>query len=63
MATAMSLWFGFKDDVPVRARAARGGGSRVDIRSVSNEGVKEVSSALSGLICHHLSHALSLACE
>ncbi|PHR59144.1 MAG: hypothetical protein COA43_09845 [Robiginitomaculum sp.] len=37
-ATATSFWFGFKDDVIVRVRAAQGGGSRVDIRSVSRVG-------------------------
>lgn len=37
-ATATSFWFGFKDDVVVRIRAAQGGGSRVDIRSISRVG-------------------------
>lgn len=36
-ATATTLWFGFKDDVVVRVRP-HGGGSRVDIRSVSRVG-------------------------
>jgi uncharacterized protein (DUF1499 family) len=36
-ATATTPWFGFKDDVVVRVRA-RGGGSRVDVRSLSRIG-------------------------
>jgi len=40
-ATTMTLWFGFKDDVVIRIRAMDGG-SRVDMRSVSREGVSDV---------------------
>ena len=36
-ATATTPWFGFKDDVVVRVRAS-GGGSRVDVRSLSRIG-------------------------
>lgn len=36
-ATATTFWFGFKDDVAVRVRAA-GQGSRIDVRSVSRVG-------------------------
>lgn len=36
-ATATTRWFGFRDDVVVRVRA-EGGGSRVDVRSVSRVG-------------------------
>lgn len=36
-ATATSLWFGFKDDLVVRV-AARGRGSRIDLRSMSRVG-------------------------
>ena len=36
-ATATTAWFGFKDDVVVRV-APDGGGSRVDVRSVSRVG-------------------------
>ncbi|MFU8816302.1 MAG: DUF1499 domain-containing protein [Pseudomonadales bacterium] len=45
-ATATTFWFGFKDDVVVRVRAADGGGvdggSVVDVRSVSRVGVSDV---------------------
>lgn len=37
-ATATTTWFGFKDDVVVRVRPESGGGSRVDVRSVSRVG-------------------------
>jgi len=40
-ATATTLWFGFKDDVVIRIRAMDGG-SRIDMRSVSREGVSDV---------------------
>jgi hypothetical protein len=41
-ATATSLFFRFKDDVVVRARPAPGGGSLVDMRSVSRVGMSDV---------------------
>ena len=37
-ATDTTFWFGFKDDVVIRVRAADGG-SRVDVRSLSRVGV------------------------
>ena len=37
-ATATSFWFGFKDDVIIRIRPADGGGSLVDVRSISRVG-------------------------
>ena len=40
-ATATTFWFGFKDDVVVRIRPA-GGGSRIDVRSVSRVGRGDV---------------------
>ncbi|EAR20348.1 DUF1499 domain-containing protein [Nitrococcus mobilis] len=40
-ATATTFWFGFKDDVVIRVRAA-GPGVRVDIRSVSRVGVNDL---------------------
>jgi uncharacterized protein (DUF1499 family) len=40
-ATDTTRWFGFKDDVVVRVRAA-GAGSRVDVRSVSRVGRGDV---------------------
>lgn len=40
-ATATTFWFGFKDDVAVRVRAADGG-SVVDLRSVSRVGVSDL---------------------
>ena len=41
-ATHTSLFFRFKDDVAVRARAAPGGGSLVDMRSISRVGGSDV---------------------
>jgi uncharacterized protein (DUF1499 family) len=40
-ATATTAWFGFKDDVVIRVRP-EGGGSRVDVRSVSRVGVSDL---------------------
>lgn len=40
-ATDTTFWFGFKDDVVVRVRPA-GGGSRIDVRSVSRVGRSDV---------------------
>jgi len=40
-ATATTLWFGFKDDVVVRVRAADGG-SRIDVRSASRVGESDL---------------------
>jgi uncharacterized protein (DUF1499 family) len=40
-ATATTFWFGFKDDIVVRI-AAEGGGSRVDVRSLSRIGKSDV---------------------
>ena len=41
-ATDTSLFFRFKDDVVVRARPAPGGGSLVDMRSISRVGGSDV---------------------
>jgi uncharacterized protein (DUF1499 family) len=40
-ATDTTAWFGFKDDVVVRVRP-NGGGSRIDVRSVSRVGKSDV---------------------
>ena len=40
-ATDTTRWFGFKDDIVVRVRP-QGGGSRIDVRSVSRVGVSDV---------------------
>lgn len=40
-ATATTSWFGFKDDIVIRIRAAEPG-ARVDIRSVSRVGVSDL---------------------
>ena len=37
-ATAETFWYGFKDDVAIRIKPAEGGGSIVDVRSVSRVG-------------------------
>ena len=41
-ATDSSFWYGFKDDVVIRIRASEGGGSIVDIRSVSRVGMSDI---------------------
>jgi uncharacterized protein (DUF1499 family) len=41
-ATATTGWFGFKDDIVVRVRAQAGGGSLVDVRSVSRVGRSDI---------------------
>jgi uncharacterized protein (DUF1499 family) len=41
-ATATTRWFGFKDDVVIRIAPAQGGGSRIDVRSVSRLGKSDV---------------------
>jgi len=41
-ATASTFWFGFKDDVAIRIQAAEGGGSILDIRSVSCVGGSDI---------------------
>ncbi|OGW41130.1 MAG: hypothetical protein A2010_04390 [Nitrospirae bacterium GWD2_57_9] len=40
-ATATTFWFGFKDDVVVRVKAAKDG-SRIDVRSLSRVGAGDV---------------------
>ena len=40
-ATDTTFWFGFKDDVVIRV-TAEGGGSKVDVRSVSRVGGSDV---------------------
>lgn len=41
-ATAKTFWFGFKDDVAIRVRAAESGGSNVDVRSISRVGGSDI---------------------
>jgi uncharacterized protein (DUF1499 family) len=41
-ATETSFFFRFKDDVVVRARPAPGGGSLIDVRSISRVGQSDV---------------------
>ena len=41
-ATATTFWFGFKDDVAVRAQPAADGGTRVDVRSISRVGQSDL---------------------
>lgn len=41
-ATDTTFWFGFKDDMAIRVQLAQGGGSIVDIRSVSRVGVSDI---------------------
>jgi len=40
-ATATTVWFGFRDDIVVRVRAADGS-SRIDVRSVSRVGLSDL---------------------
>lgn len=41
-ATAETFWYGFKDDVAIRIAPAEGGGSLVDVRSVSRVGGSDI---------------------
>lgn len=41
-ATATTFWFGFKDDVVMRIRPSEGGGSLVDVRSISRVGGSDI---------------------
>ena len=41
-ATASTFWFGFKDDVAIRIQASEGGGSILDIRSISCVGGSDI---------------------
>jgi uncharacterized protein (DUF1499 family) len=41
-ATDRTRWFGFYDDVVVRVAPAAGGGSRIDVRSLSRVGGSDV---------------------
>ena len=41
-ATDTTFWYGFKDDVTIRLRPAAGGGTRVDVRSVSRVGGSDI---------------------
>jgi len=41
-ATETTFWYGFKDDVVLRIRPAEGGGTIVDIRSVSRVGLSDI---------------------
>ncbi|MFA6148400.1 MAG: DUF1499 domain-containing protein [bacterium] len=41
-ATAVTRWFGFKDDIVIRIAPAADNGSRVDIRSVSRVGRSDI---------------------
>lgn len=41
-ATDTTFWYGFKDDVVIRIRPSEGGGSVVDIRSISRVGKSDI---------------------
>lgn len=41
-ATDTTFWYGFKDDVIIRIRAGEGGGSVVDVRSISRIGGSDI---------------------
>ncbi len=41
-ATESSFWYGFKDDIVIRIRSSEGGGSVVDLRSVSRVGTSDI---------------------
>lgn len=41
-ATDTTFWYGFKDDVTIRLRPAEGGGTRLDVRSVSRVGLSDI---------------------
>lgn len=41
-ATASTFWYGFKDDVVIHVRDGEGGGTLVDMRSVSRVGMSDI---------------------
>ena len=41
-ATDTTFWYGFKDDVVIRIRPSEGGGSVLDVRSVSRVGQSDI---------------------
>lgn len=41
-ATDTTFWYGFKDDVTIRLRPAQGGGTRLDVRSISRIGGSDI---------------------
>lgn len=41
-ATDTTFWYGFEDDIAIRIRPSEGGGSIVDIRSVSRVGASDI---------------------
>ena len=41
-ATDSTFWYGFKDDVVIRIRSGEGGGTVVDMRSVSRVGTSDI---------------------
>jgi len=41
-ATDSTFWYGFKDDIVIRIRPSEGGGSIVDVRSVSRVGMSDI---------------------
>ena len=41
-ATDTTFWYGFKDDVVIRIRPSEGGGSVLDVRSVSRVGLSDI---------------------
>ena len=41
-ATDTTFWYGFKDDVVIRIRASEGGGSVLDVRSISRVGQSDI---------------------
>ena len=41
-ATETTFWYGFKDDVVIRIQPSEGGGSVVDVRSISRVGGSDI---------------------
>ena len=41
-ATDTTFWYGFKDDVVIRIRPSEGGGSVLDVRSISRVGGSDI---------------------
>ncbi len=41
-ATEVSFWYGFKDDIVIRIRPAEGGGTIIDVRSISRVGRADI---------------------
>ena len=61
--TATTTWYGFKDDIAFRVRPLEGGGTEIDMRSMSRVGLSDLgaNAARVGDFMEKLERELSLA--